>query len=149
MAQLLAASSSVYSVSPCTIPRATPCSAPSPVVLHGFGQACKWTAGAPAAHAAHVLFMSRGRRDAPRHTPCQKHTLPLCTQASYHAPPPNPLPTQLKPVTFSLHEPLCPCPRKVITVKAGRDGGKHSNAIPCNVPLAASPRHSITHTNAA
>lgn len=36
----------------------------------------KWTVGAPAALSAHVLFMSRGRCDAPRHTPCQKHTLP-------------------------------------------------------------------------
>lgn len=35
----------------------------------------KWTVGAPAGFSAHVLFMSMGRRDAPRHTPCQKHTL--------------------------------------------------------------------------
>lgn len=35
----------------------------------------KWTVGAPVALSVHVLFMSMGQRDAPRHTPCQQHTL--------------------------------------------------------------------------
>ncbi|CAB1456663.1 unnamed protein product [Pleuronectes platessa] len=52
----------------------------------------KWTAGTPAAHAAHVLFMSRGRRDAPRHTPCQKHTA-LRTGASHYTPTSKPPPS--------------------------------------------------------
>lgn len=65
----------------------------------------KWTAGAPAALSAHVLFMSRGRRDAPRHTPCQKHTLPCAPK------PLSTLPLQTflltkTPVTFSLYVPL-------------------------------------------
>lgn len=34
--------SSLDCVSPYSIPEVTPKSAPSPVVLHGFGQACKW-----------------------------------------------------------------------------------------------------------
>lgn len=64
--------------------------APSPVVLHGFGQACKWQMdnGRPRRSClTHVLFMRRGvfegaaaLRDAPGHTWRQKHTLPTAAQ---------------------------------------------------------------------
>lgn len=50
----------------------------------------KWTTGAPAALSAHVLFMSRGRRDAPRHTSCQKHTLPAAPEPLTTLPPSKP-----------------------------------------------------------
>lgn len=57
----------------------------------------KWTAGAPAALSAHVLFMSRGRRDAPRHTPCQKHTLPCALEPLTTFPPQKTSAYPLKP----------------------------------------------------
>lgn len=79
MAQLQAAVSSVYSVFLRAVfleqlRRALPHQSSSMALAKRANG--KWTAGAPVALSAHVLFMSRGRRDAPRHTPCQKHTLP-------------------------------------------------------------------------
>lgn len=46
-------------VSPYSVPEVTPKSTPSPVVLHGFGQACKWQ-------------MDNGRPGSPR-SPCLIH----------------------------------------------------------------------------
>lgn len=86
----------------------------------------KWTTGAPAALSAHVLFMSRGRRDAPRHTPCQKHTLPCAPEPLTTSPPPNLLLPTETPVTFSLYVPLYCLERKVIIAIVSHNGEKHS-----------------------
>lgn len=102
----------------------------------------KWTTGAPAALSAHVLFMSRGRRDAPRHTPCQKHTL-SCT--------PEPLTTlPLQTTSYTLKPPwhfhfMCCCapipPSKESDNSNSWPWQQETlswNVIQCNIQLAVS-----------
>lgn len=128
MAQLHAAVSSVYRVSPCCIPKATPYSTPSPVVLHGFGQACKWQMdnGRPGSPLSPCLIHEQGSARCPSsHTMSETHSA-LRTRASYHIPPPNlHLPTET-PVTFWLYVLLYCLERKVIIVIVSHNGEKHS-----------------------
>ncbi len=91
----------------------------------------KWTVGAPAGFLAHVLFMSMGRRDAPRHTPCQKHTLPRAPESLTTFPfQTSSFPVKPRDI-FTLCAPLprsC-LARKVIIVTASHNGKKHSSAM--------------------
>lgn len=81
-------SPSVYSVSLRCIPKATLYSTPSPVILHGFGQACKWQmdSGRPSSPHSPCLIHEQGSVRCPSsHTMSETHSAP-CTRAP-HTPP--------------------------------------------------------------
>lgn len=148
MAQLHAAVSSVCHASPCCIAKVTPYSTPSPAVLHGFGQACKWQmdSGCPGRPLSPCLIHEQRSGRCPSSHTIRDTLSALCTRASHHISPPN-----LFPVTFSL---LCAAVllfslvRKVIIVIARCNGKKHSakNVIRCILQLAASHCSSISHS---
>lgn len=96
----------------CCLPNCIPYSTPSPVIFHGFGQACKWQmdSGHPGSFLSPCLIHEQGAARCPSsHTMSETHSSP-CTMYLFHILPENLSSLTESPVTFSLYLLLCPHP---------------------------------------